>query len=141
MTDKIENHIQAEIFRDVGGRKDVRIFRNNVGTAWQANTRIRITPQIMMTTKLYPGDLILRGARPVHFGLLKGSGDLIGIQKKKITKDMVGQTIGRFISLEVKTRTGPVKEKQGFWKDIINRFGGRAGIVRSVEDARELLDD
>lgn len=140
MADKSEKQIQAEIFRDLGSRKDVRIFRNNVGVAWQANTRIRITPN-NTATKLYPGDLVLRGARPVHFGLLEGSSDLIGIQRIKITKEMVGQFIGRLISPEVKTRTGTIKAKQGFWITIINTFGGRAGIVRSVEDARKLLDE
>jgi hypothetical protein len=68
------------------------------------------------------------GERFIRYGLCKGSSDIIGL-----TPD------GRFLAVEVKTRTGrPTKEQQQFI-DAINQQGGIAGIARSVEDALLLL--
>jgi len=93
-----------------------RLFRNNTGTLRDAN------------------------GRPVQFGLAKGSADLIGWTTRTITADMVGQTVAVFTSIEVKSATGRLRPEQRQWLDAVSAAGGIAGVARSVEDARALLD-
>jgi hypothetical protein len=51
------------------------IFRNNVGLGWTGKA-IKQTKEAMV--KVYPGDVLVKNARPLHAGLCKGSADLIG---------------------------------------------------------------
>lgn len=96
-------------------RGAVRLFRNNVGALQDVKGRL------------------------VHYGLCKGSGDLIGWKSVIITPDMVGNKIAIFASLEVKTDSGNVRPEQKAWADTVKEAGGIAGIVRSEDDAAELL--
>ena len=66
--------------------------------------------------------------RLVSFGLMEGSGDLIG-----------WDATGRFVSLEVKTAKGKPSPAQEIWRAAVERAGGIAAIVRSVEEAEEAL--
>lgn len=110
-----EKSIQTEIFNKIGSRPDCRIFRNSVGFGCSIN------------------------GNPQKFGLCAGSGDLIGIQKITITPDMVGKTVGRFVSIEVKSDKGRVSQEQKRFAEIINKFGGKAFIARSAEEAERQL--
>lgn len=94
---------------------NTRLFRNNTGTLRDQHNR------------------------PVTFGLAKGSADLIGWTTRTITPDMVGRTVAVFTSLEVKTPTGRVSPEQRQWLQAVQAAGGIAGVVRSVEEAEELL--
>lgn len=72
----------------------------------------------------------LKDARgiPVRFGIGNpGGSDLIGIYK------------GRFCAFEVKTAKGKATESQLNFISAVIRNGGIAGVVRSVEDALQLL--
>lgn len=111
-----ETTLQQHIRLAVGQRSDVRLFRNNTGTLPDPRT-----------------------GRPIQFGLARGSADLIGIKQVTITPDMVGQTIGVFTSIEVKTPTGRVTPQQRNWLTMVRKLGGIAGIARSIRDANELL--
>ena len=111
-----EQVIQQQIRLDIGINPNVRLFRNNTGQATDQRT----------------GNFI-------RYGLAVGSSDLIGIRKVTITPDMVGQTIGVFASLEVKTDTGKPSTDQKKWLSMVTAFGGIAGVVRSPQDARRLL--
>lgn len=66
--------------------------------------------------------------RSQRFGLCVGSSDLIGIGPG-----------GRFLALEVKTAHGRVAPDQARFIDLVRACGGIAGICRSVEDARALV--
>lgn len=111
-----ETTLQQHIRLAVGQRSDVRLFRNNTGTLPDPRT-----------------------GRPIQFGLARGSADLIGIKQVTITPDMVGQTIGVFTSIEVKTPTGRVTPQQRNWLTMVRKLGGIAGIARSTRDANEIL--
>lgn len=101
-----------------------RMFRNNRGVAFD------------------------KTGRPVRFGLgndspeankVSKSSDLIGIEPVEITQEMVGHTIGRFVSLEIKKPgwkySGNSKEiAQMNWIAFINALGGRAAFVSSMVD-------
>lgn len=107
----IQNLIRLE-----AAEKGIYLWRNNVGA------------------------IKTKDGRLVRFGLANDStninkiiksADLIGIRPIKITLDMVGQTIGQFISREVKALTwcysGNEHERaQLAWAELIASLGGDA---------------
>jgi len=97
--------------------KLVRVFRNHVGT--------------------------VKDQRGVwhKFGLMPGSADLIGYAKIKITPDMVGKTIPVFTSLEVKTDKGKQHEAQLKWQNAMHNANAIHGVVRSLEDAEQIVNN
>lgn len=123
-----ESQVSKEIMFEINRRSDIRIFRNNVGVAYQGTP----VEQTAETVKL-------KKHRMIRYGLRVGSGDWIGIRKVKITPDMVGREIGQFVSLEIKTKTGRERKEQTIWKAFIKKMCGVAETVRSVEDAKEVL--
>ena len=110
-----EAELQNKIRLALGKRANVRIFRNNVGSA-----------------KTYDG-------RHIDFGLCKGSSDLIGWTSREITADMVGQKIAVFTAIEVKTPTGKVSEVKENFISLVKKHGGIAAVVRTIDDATEIL--
>lgn len=85
------------------------------------------------------GYVILKDARRVQFGLGVGTGDLIGSRSTIVTPEMIGRQIAIFSSLEVKTKRGRATEQQQTFIHVVKSLGGLAGIVRSVDDALEVL--
>lgn len=76
------------------------------------------------------GDQVTLGsAHMMQFGLCKGSSDIVGIH----------HGTGRFIAIEVKTKTGRPTKEQLVFIDAIKSAGGIAGVARCVDDALELL--
>lgn len=67
------------------------------------------------------------------------SADLIGIRPTTITRDMVGTTLGRYVSYEVKapgwtpSRSNKREKAQMAWATLINSMGGDARIISSVD--------
>lgn len=112
-----EKQTQSEIHRALGGRDDVRLFRNQVGTY-----------------KLPDG-------RWITSGLAKGSADLIGWQTVEITPDMVGMKLAVFLSVEVKSGSGKIRPEQENWKAQVEKAGGIAAICRTVIEAKKALYD
>ena len=117
---KNEVSVQSEI-RLQASERGWRLFRNNVGV------------------------LIDKTGRPVRFGLANDSkainlvyksGDLIGLRPVLVTPEMVGQTIGQFVSIECKASTWkpcPTDGRdraQSKWAELINNLGGYAIISR-----------
>lgn len=132
-----ETNLVREIMLRLGKITGVRVFRNNTGTAWQGNGSF--TAPAAMTVNVYKGDVILKQGRIIHFGLCKGSSDIIGFKSVVITPDMVGKTVAVFIAPEVKKKNGRVSPEQEAFINTVNRFGGIAGIVKSEAEAEELL--
>ena len=106
----IQNDIRLEC-----GHGDVRLFRNNTGCL--RNDRGRI----------------------VCFGLATGSSDLIGFKTVEVTEDMVGQKLAVFVAIEVKDKGRPTPEQRRFIS-CVNDAGGMAGIARSVDDAKKIME-
>jgi hypothetical protein len=106
-----------------------RLFRNNVGSAWQG-----------VPWRTQRGELLIRSPRLITFGLCEGSGDLIGWRETTITPDMVGRTVAIFASLEIKTAIGVVKPEQKKWDEAVRAAGGISGFARSTEDARAIIE-
>lgn len=108
---------------------DTRIWRNNVGTAWQGNV-----------TRNRDGSITIRNPRPVTFGLCEGSSDLIGARSVYVTPDMVGRRVAVFAAVEVKTDTGRPTDMQQQFIQTVRFLGGFAGIARSVEEGRLIME-
>lgn len=105
-----EKAIQSSILLALGGRRHVRVFRNNVGKAKAEDGRF------------------------IVYGLHVGSGDLIGWRTVTITPDMVGKPIAQFLSVEVKTPEGRLRPEQRVWLEAVNAAGGHAIVARDAED-------
>jgi hypothetical protein len=112
-----ETAIQQRIRLALGKLPWVRMFRNNCGKLPDPRT-----------------------GRWIEFGVgSPGGGDLLGWRTVTITPEMVGQRVAQFVSLEVKTPTGRVRPEQERWRQAVERAGGIAAVVRSVEDAERAL--
>jgi len=94
----------------------VRVFRNNVGVAKYDN-----------------------GQR-VKYGLMPGSSDLIGWRTVTITPEMVGKQVAVFMAVETKAPGGHVTGKQNNFIARVKEAGGIAGIVKSEEEAKRLVE-
>ncbi|GAN79807.1 hypothetical protein [Acidocella aminolytica] len=124
-----ESDIQAKIMLAIGGRPDVRIFRNHVGFGWSG--------QLLKQE----GDrVLLKNARPATFGLAPGSADLIGWRSITIKPEHVGRKIAVFISGEVKALRGKAAEAQKNWARIVDAAGGLAAIWRTPAGAIETVE-
>ena len=134
-----ESKIQTDI-RDKLSNGRVRLFRNTVGQGLMIAHKHSFTTQAIIGKVI---DLVrsLGGhAQRIKFGLAVGSGDLIGYRRVTITPEMVGRDVAVFLSCEVKTEKGPVREEQYRWAAHINSVGGIAVIARSMDAARAELD-
>lgn len=109
-----EQSIQQDI-RIALGHGDVRLWRNNTGC------------------------LKDQQGRWVRFGLANGSSDLIGVRRMTITPEMVGQEVGIFCAVEVKSATGRATTEQRNFLDCVRNFGGLAGVARSVDEATKII--
>lgn len=123
-----EQNIMRRIMLAVGGMKNVRIFRNNTGTGW-------VGERVAQYREKGETFLVLKDPRPLKTGLCLGSSDLIGFTTVTISPEMIGRKIAIFTALEVKTKTGRATKEQRDFVNLINTFGGLAGIPRNEQDA------
>ena len=123
--------MESKILKDIHhgfSRGTCRLFRNNVG---QSLTGVDYS---------WAGSsCLVRKAEWIRYGLCVGSSDLIGWRTLKITQDMVGQNIAQFVAVEVKSSRGRVTQQQKSFLDLVNNMGGRAGVARSLSDARNII--
>lgn len=105
------------------------VFRHNVGLGWSGRL-ISHTPE----------KTILANARPLHAGLQRGAGDIIGWKTVTITPDMVGKQIAVFASIEAKTKSGKPSQEQTNWIGAVRKAGGFAGIARDSDEAIQILN-
>jgi hypothetical protein len=114
---QIQNLVRLE-----AAEKGIYLWRNNVGAVYA------------------------RDGRLVRFGLANDSAnvnlviksaDLIGIRPVIITKEMIGQIIGQFISREIKKKDwrysdSPHERAQLTWAELITSLGGDACFTNGV---------
>lgn len=128
------NNLVSEILVSAS-RLGSRLFRRNIGMGWIGQAK-RFSVATSIVAK--PGDVLIRNARPFHNGEV-GQSDTYGWRPVVITADMIGQTIAQHVEIEAKTGTGRETPEQRYWRDAVNRAGGRAGVARSVEDVVRIL--
>jgi hypothetical protein len=120
----IQNDIQRELSRGV-----TRLLRVNAGAAFQG----RIVEQT-------PERLILSPWYPIKLGAT-GISDLIGWTQEYGLHNEIGDDvhIAVFTAVEVKGPRTRITPEQLAFIDTVRRSGGRAGIARSVEEARLII--
>lgn len=101
-------------------KKGIRLWRNNVGCLFSKADKIFV--RFGLANESVTMNSVIK------------SGDLIGIRPVVITADMVGKTIGQFVSREVKHSdwryTGTEQEQaQRNWINLINSLGGDAAFA------------
>jgi len=96
------------------------LFRANVGRGW-----------VGQLVSNQGGMVMLSNARPFTTGLPVGFSDLFGW----VTVDGVA----RFLALEIKSKTGRVTPEQENFLAAVKRAGGLAGVARSIDDARKIV--
>ena len=94
-----------------------RLLRINAGVAWQG-TVIERTPQRLVLARPYA----IKLAAP-------GVSDLIGWTQG-----------GRFVAIEVKGGRRQPTDEQAAFLELVRRSGGLAGVARSVDDARAIIE-
>ena len=107
----------------------------------QNEIRLALSKAGILSFRNNTGALKDKTGRLVIYGLCPGSSDVIGINPVKITPAMVGEVIGQFVAIEVKTKRGKPSEKQLNFIDAINKKGGKAGVARSPEEAINLMGE
>lgn len=113
-----------------------RLFRNNVGRAWLGKSeQFQRATQVM----LFPGDVVVRQAQLVTYGLCVGSSDVIGWTQRTITPADVGATWALFTAIEAKAEKGRATDDQKNFIQQVQQAGGLAGIARSDEEALTIL--
>lgn len=90
----------------------ITTWRNNTGLAWTGSE-----------TQKQGRNLLIIDYRPIHFGLCKGSSDLIGIGPG-----------GQFLGIEVKRKGGRVSAEQQRFLDFLNNSGARGIAAWSLDD-------
>ena len=115
-------------------RLGARLFRQQVGMGWIGKaSRIEQTKMIAVN----PGDVVIKKARPFHSGF-PGWSDLGGWSPLVVTPEMVGQTIAVYTAAEIKVQSAVSTEQRAFL-DAVRKAGGRAGVVRNIEDLSLIL--
>ncbi len=145
-----ERVVKYEIRKRLGRMPDVLLYNNPVGLADYDGKAMRAVlgridamltsprgqhvlarhPQafIERVTSLISATLKAR-PRTFPFGLAPGSSDLVGIGPG-----------GVFLALEVKTATGRTSKAQRQFVELVQRYGGRAEIVRSADEAEVVIE-
>ncbi len=111
-----ETKLQNAVMDAVNRRIDARLFRNNVGMCNERNIGLQ-------------------------YGLRKGSSDLIGWIKKRITPDMVGKDVAVFTAVEIKVQNRKPSKAQKIFIDNVKRFGGIVVIVRDIKDLKKIFGE
>ena len=101
--------------------------------------RLELSNQGIQNFRNNNGALPDKYGRLVKYGLMPGSGDIIGILPHKIRPEDVGKTVGIFTSIEVKTPKGKATEAQSRWMNMINEAGGLACIIRDADEVEAAI--
>lgn len=136
---QLETDIVHAIMMDVS-KCGARVLKNVRGHFYTLDS-VRALIAAVKTAKVAAIHNAIRNLRQVSAGVMAaGAHDLIGIRPTVITQDMVGQTFGRFVAIEVKTATGMPSDEQLQFRDFVIKNGGLSGVARSPQDARRILN-
>lgn len=111
-----ESSIQKRVMAAIGARDGVLVWRQQSGAFRALNDPKRI----------------------VKVGT-PGISDALAVVGVKVTPEMVGKRIGVAVGIEFKSEKGRQSDAQAAWQKAFEGCGGTYAIVRSVEDAVELI--
>lgn len=111
-----------------------RLWRQQSGQGWVGRSII-ITE--LERVDVFPGDVVIRKARPFHAGF-PGISDGGGYCMVTVTPDMVGQSLPVVLQVETKADGAVTDEQRKFIKHI-RGVGGMAGVARSADDVDRIV--
>lgn len=117
MSKNQETNIQSAIMLALS-EAGCTVWRNNTAGAW-----------IGVPIHTAGNQVTLTNAHMIKFGLCTGSSDIIGIAPD-----------GRFLAVEVKTKTGRASKEQVQFIEAVRSRGGIAGIARTPSEALQLIN-
>lgn len=114
---------RLNIIRKWASQMGYRLFRNNVGKAYQGK----------LSSIKHHGRIrkVIDDLRYIDFGLAVGSSDLIGWQSMDITPDMVGKTIAVFFAVEEKSTKDRLSDEQINFLQAVHANGGIAMVAKT----------
>ena len=101
---------EQEIFDKALERPDTILFRNDNGCGYRKDGTV------------------------FKYGLLPGSGDMIGWTEIEIVPEMVGERFAVFTSIEIKTLNDKMSDKQKKWFRNVCKAGGIAIVLHEQKD-------
>jgi len=117
----------------VGGLKDEATVKNDCREFYKGRRDLFLVP-------LVNGVADYGGGRQIKMGTINGMGDHIGGISFVIGPEHIGMTIMQFATLEAKREQGgETSPTQLNVMSNVIRLGGRAGVIRSVQDAERIL--
>jgi hypothetical protein len=91
--------------------------------------------------KGYNGEMILKGARVVKYGLGGvGFPDLVGFTLTEITPDMVGSVLPVFSTTELKTGQDRLRPEQKNWNKILTGHGCYSKVLLWDEKTKDFKE-
>lgn len=111
-----ESRLLHDVLHEFGRGQNYRISRNNTGVA-----KFCAACERVHASERHPA------YRVVKFGV-PGAPDILGI--------LAG---GTAFGIETKSETGRIKPEQAAYHAMLERFGGRVTVVRSVAEASEWM--
>ena len=124
LTKLTESEVLDMIRNELSYRKDIQVFRNNVGIGAAYNFQTRS---------------LRRPLQIIRYGLCNGSSDLIGWKSVEITPDMVGKKLAVFTAIEVKRPTNfKTSDEQKEFIQNVQAAGGIGFIAKSEKDLEQL---
>lgn len=130
-----ETETLKKVMLKLGAKNWIKIWRNNTGQAWQGKRfglkrGTRVVDEMGCTIVVEPGDILIKGAHPVNFGLA-GSGDIAGIIAPA----------GIMIYIETKYGRYKQTEQQKRFAKMIQDMGGIYIVARDPELVEQQIID
>lgn len=124
-----------KVMLKLGAKNWLKIWRNNTGQAWQGKRfglkrGTRVVDEMGRSIVVEPGDIMIKGAHPVNFGLA-GSGDIAGIIAPA----------GIMIYIETKYGRYKQTEQQKRFAKMIQDMGGIYIVARDPEMVEQQIID
>lgn len=130
-----ETETLKKVMLKLGAKNWLKIWRNNTGQAWQGKRfglkrGTRVVDEMGRSIVVEPGDIMIKGAHPVNFGLA-GSGDIAGIIAPA----------GIMIYIETKYGRYKQTEQQKRFAKMIQDMGGIYIVARDPEMVEQQIID
>lgn len=119
--------LERLILREFGRATDVALYRNEVGEGYPC-AELRASLFSAFGSSDQRVLQAINRCRRVHYGLGVGSPDLVGAVR------------GIFVGLELKTSSGRVSDGQADWSKAAQARGLTVAVVRSVDDASDVIE-
>ncbi len=124
-----EARVERDVLLALGQIPQLCLYRNETGHGHPANVGRKMEAALadrrFAEARAIALDILNRNR--ITFGLGTGSPDLVGCLS------------GRFVGLELKSRTGKVSPEQKQWHDAARLHGALIHVVRSPEEAEAFI--